>query len=72
MEPPYAKIVEVNGKKYPLTLPKDNGRIIKGTGDKTEKGTKVMKKYGVTSVQEMLKQKKALQPGREMTEGSYD
>lgn len=40
MELPYAKIIEVNGKKYPLTLPKDNGRTIKGTGDKMGKGTK--------------------------------
>lgn len=53
-------------------LPKNNGRIIKGTGDETEKETKMMKKYGVTSVQEMLKQKKALQPGTEMTKGNYN
>lgn len=30
-----------------------------------------MKKYGVASMEEMLKQKKALQPGTEMTKGSY-
>lgn len=53
-------------------LPKDNGRIIKGTGHKTEKGTKRMKKYGATSMQEMLKQKTALQPGTEMTKRNYD
>lgn len=72
MEAPYAKPIEVNGKKYPLTLPEGNGRIIKDTGDKTEKGAKVVKKYGVASMQEMLKQKKALQPGTDMTKGSYD
>lgn len=56
MEAPYAKAIEDSGKKHPLTLPKDNGRIIKGTGDKTEKRTKIMKKYGVASMQKMLKQ----------------
>lgn len=40
MEAPYAKPIELNRKNYHLTLPKDNGKIIKGTGDKTGKGTK--------------------------------
>lgn len=70
MEAPYANPIEVNGENYPLKLPKDNGRIIKD--DKTEKESNVIKKYGVASEQEMLKQKKALQTGTEITKGSYD
>lgn len=72
MEAPDAKPIEVNGKNYTLKLPKDNGRIMKDTDDKTEKESNVMKKHGVASEQEMLKQKKALQTGTEMTKGSYD
>lgn len=56
MEALCVKPIEVNGKKHSLILPQDNVRIIKGTGDKTEKRTKIMKKYGVASMQEMLKQ----------------
>lgn len=70
MEAPYANPIEVNGENDPLKLPKDNGRIIKD--DKTEKESNVIKKYGVASEQEMLKQKKALQTGTEITKGSYD
>lgn len=72
MEAPYAKPIEVNGKNDTLKLPKDNGRIIKDTDDKTEKESNVMKKYGVSSEQEMLKQKKTLMTGAEMTKESYD
>lgn len=72
MEAPYAKPIEVNGKNDTLKLPKDNGRIIEDTDDKTEKESNMMKKNGLASEKEMLKQKKALETRAEMTKGSYD